>query len=86
MAYSHCMGPGRGNGHWYNRKQWAVVPVPVLDQCQHFCIIDPILESSRPGPVSCPISSPGAVQCEYIHPVEKALTSDWFMNSFITSF
>ena len=24
---------------WHNRKQWAVVLVPVLDQCEHFCLI-----------------------------------------------
>ena len=24
---------------WYSSKQWALVPVPVLEQCEHFCII-----------------------------------------------
>ena len=34
---------GRENRHsleqvWHNRKEWVLIPVPVLDQCEHFCI------------------------------------------------
>ena len=24
---------------WYGSKQWVLVPVPVLELCEHFCII-----------------------------------------------
>ena len=34
LAYSHCTGRD-----WHNRKQWALIPVPVSDQWKHFHMV-----------------------------------------------
>ena len=40
--------------NWYNIRQWVLVPDPVSDQCEHFCMI--YNEPSIPVPV--PVSVP----------------------------
>ena len=38
---------------WHNRKQWVLVPVPVLDQCEHFqmALYFPFSTCTGPGPM-----------------------------------
>ena len=64
---SHCSGTGpglvldEGMGlvQW---EKWILVPVLVLDQCEHFC-----LEPIDPSRFPCPSPSPSPVQCGYTY-------------------
>ena len=52
--------------NWHNIKQWLLIPVPIWDLCEHFCILEPI----DPGtiPVSFPVpvfQRSGISQCNY---------------------